>query len=62
MIALKTDKAISRDQWQRLQQMWRRSLDTGELFVLPPGWSFERIDAPAMVGPLVDYMAQLGDA
>lgn len=62
MIVLKTDKAISRDHWERIQQMWRRSVDAGELFVLRPGWSLERIDAPAMAGPLVDYQAQLGDA
>lgn len=62
MIIFHSDRALSREQMEVFRRQFLAARDMGRPVVLPPGWKVEEIAVPAMAGPLVDYLGQLGDA
>lgn len=62
MIVLKCNKPLSKDLAERVRAEWERCMLAGLVPVLGPEFDVVELRQPVMSGPLVSYLAQLGDA
>lgn len=62
MIIIKCKERLSVEMAAIVRARWEEAVASGKPIVLEPEFDIEEVNIPVISGPLVGYMAQLGDA